>query len=87
MTSLRVEFEIPTLLASQAGLNIQNINQDVRLMFALFLYEHRRVSLGKACELGGINQWEFADLNRQLGIPGQYSNQDLSEDLERLANA
>lgn len=87
MTSLRVEFEIPTLLASQAGLNIQNINQDVRLMFALFLYEHRRVSLGKACELGGINQWEFAELNRQLGIPVQYSNQDLAEDVERLANA
>lgn len=86
MTSVHVEFDIPTLLASQAGLNIQNISQEVRLMFALFLYEHRRISLGKACELGGINQWEFADLNRQLGIPVQYSNQDLSEDLGKLAN-
>lgn len=86
MTSLHVEFEFPTLLASQAGLDINNISKDVRLMFALFLYEHRRISLGKACELGGINQWEFADMNRRLAIPLPYSAQDLTEDMERLSH-
>lgn len=86
MKSLHVEFDLPMLFASQAGLDIKNISRDVRLMFALFLYEHRRISLGKACELGGISQWEFFELNRQLGIPLQYSAEDFTEDMERLVD-
>jgi predicted HTH domain antitoxin len=86
MRNLRIEFEIPTLLAAQAGLNIENINQEAKRMFALFLYEHRRISLSKACEIAGISQWEFADLNCQLEIPLHYSESDLTEDMVKLAN-
>jgi len=86
MNSLHVEFDLPVVIASQAGLDVDNISQEVRRMFALFLYEHRRVSLGKACELAGITQWEFADMNRQLGIPFHYSAEDLGEDMKRLAD-
>jgi predicted HTH domain antitoxin len=86
MPNVHVEFELPTVLVSQAGLDPQDINREVRLMLALFLYEHKRISLEKACELGGISQWEFADLIRQMGIPLHYSTTDLAEDLERLAN-
>ena len=86
MNTIQVEFELPALLVSQAGLDVDNASRDARLMLALFLYEHRRVSLGKACELGGISYWEFADMNRRLGIPLPYSAQDLAEDMERLAH-
>lgn len=86
MQQVRIEFELPALLASQAGLNLRDVSRDVKLMLALFLYEHRRISLGKACELGGISQWEFADMNRRLGIPLIYSAEDLAEDMERLAD-
>lgn len=85
MQNLQIQFEIPALLASQAGLNINDISQDVRQMLALFLYEHQRVSLGKACEIGGLTLWQFIDLNRQLEIPLRYSQQDLQEDMQRLA--
>jgi predicted HTH domain antitoxin len=86
MKSVRIEFELPALLANQAGLNEENINQQVRRMLALFLYEHKRVSLGKACEIGNLTYWEFADLNRQLGISLHYSQDDLAEDLTKLSN-
>ncbi len=86
MQQVHVEFDLPGLLASQAGLDLNNISQHVRLMVALFLYEHQRISLGKACELGGINQWEFADLNRQFQIPAHYSEHDLADDMQRLAH-
>jgi len=86
MTSLHVEFDLPTVLISQVGLDTNNVSRDVRRMFALFLYEHKRISLSKACELGGVSLWEFTELNRQLGISLPYSVEDLNEDMQRLAD-
>jgi predicted HTH domain antitoxin len=86
MKNIHVEFELPPLLAQQAGLSGEDASQQVRRLLALFLYQHGRLSLGKACELGGMSYWEFADLNRQLGIPFHYSQDDLAEDLTRLSN-
>ena len=74
------------MIASQVGLNLKNISQDVRRMFAIFLYEHQRISLSKACEIGGISQWEFFDINQQLHIPIQYTSDDLAHDMEKLTN-
>ncbi len=86
MGNVHIEFELPALLAHQAGLNEKNIGQQALRLLALFLFEHKRLSLGKACEIGRMSYWEFADLNRQLGIPFHYSQDDLAEDLTRLAN-
>ena len=86
MENIHIEFDLPSLLASQAGLGHDNSSQQARRMLALFLYEHKRLSLGKACEIGEMSYWEFADLNRQLGIPFHYSQDDLTEDLKRLSN-
>ena len=86
MKNVHVEFELPSLLAQQAGLSGEDASQQVRRLLALFLYQHKRLSLGKACELGSMSYWEFADLNRQLGIAFHYSQDDLAEDLTRLSN-
>ena len=86
MNALHIEFELPSLLATQAGFNAENATADVRRMLALFLYEHQRLSLGKSLEMAEISYWEFAELNRQLEIPVRYSQQDLEEDLNRLAH-
>lgn len=86
MQTLHIEFDLPSLFISQTGLDTDNVSQEVRRIFALFLYEHGRISLGKACEIGGISLWEFADINRQLNIPFRYSTQELSEDLSKLAH-
>ncbi len=86
MDSVHIEFEIPTILATQADLDIDNINQEVRRMFALFLYEHKRISLSKACEIGDMSLWEFADMNQRLDIPLHYSAKDLNEDMIKLSD-
>ena len=52
---------------------------------ALFLFQHQRLSLGKALEIAEMSNWEFADINRQLGIPIRYTQQELEEDMNRLA--
>lgn len=53
-------------------------------MFTIFLYEHQRISLSKACELAGMSQWDFFEINRHLGIPIHYTQNDLALDMEKL---
>jgi predicted HTH domain antitoxin len=86
MNTLSVQFELPSIVASQAGLNPENINQDVKRILAMFLYEHKRISLSKACEISEMSQWEFFEINRQLQIPIQYNQEDLRKDLEKLSD-
>ncbi|EDN66095.1 conserved hypothetical protein [Beggiatoa sp. PS] len=86
MNTLSVKFELPTIVASQVGLNLNDISFDVKKMFALFLYEHKSISLSKACEIGGFSQWEFFEMNRQFGISIPYTQDDLQEDMEKLSD-
>lgn len=84
MNSLHIAFDLPTNPAIQAGLTPETASSEARKMLAIFLYEHKRISLGKACELGGMSHWEFAERNRELGITIPYSEEDLKLDLNRL---
>lgn len=86
MNTLNVHFDLPKIVALQAGLNADSISQEVKQMFTIFLYEHHRISLSKACELAGMSQWDFFEMNRQLGIPIQYTQNDLALDMEKLRN-
>jgi predicted HTH domain antitoxin len=81
MNQLHVGFNIPSLPGAQAGLTPENPSDQTRRMLAQFLYEHGRISLGKACELGGFNQWEFAEMNRELATPLTMREEDLKEDM------
>ncbi|WP_295456813.1 UPF0175 family protein [uncultured Thiodictyon sp.] len=87
MPNLHIELDLPAPVAAELGLTNMNAAGEVRRMLALFLYEHGRISLGKACELGGFSHWDFAEMNRELMIPMHYSTQDLADDLARLRNA
>lgn len=84
MPDLRIELDMPAPVAAELGLTSANAASEVRRMLALFLYEHGRISRGKACELGSFSQWEFAEMNRELMIPIHYDALDLADDLARL---
>ena len=86
MNPLHIVFDLPANPAIQAGLTPETAGQETRKILALFLYEHKRISLGKACELGDMSYWEFAERNRELGITIPYSNEDLQADLRRLSD-
>jgi hypothetical protein len=55
MKQLHVEFDLPELLAAQAGLDVDNPSLQARRLLALFLFEHGRLSPGKACEIGAMS--------------------------------
>lgn len=84
--NLTIRFEFPSGLATQLGLSPRNVSHELRRLVALFLYEHGQISLGKACSLGQLSYWEFAELNRQWQIPLRYTAADLAADMERLVD-
>jgi len=84
--SLTIRFEFPSGLATQLGLSQRNVSHELCRLVALFLYEHGQISLGKACELGQLSYWEFAELNRQWQIPIRYTAEDLADDMKRLVD-
>lgn len=86
MNTLHVEFDVPASVAREADLHIGAPGDNIKLITAMFLYEHGKLSLGKACELGGISQWEFLEMNKKFGISLNYSEADLQSDLELLKN-
>jgi len=87
MPDLHIELDMPAPVAAELGLTSTNAAGEVRRMLALFLYEHGRISLGRACEFGGFSHWDFAEMNRELMIPMHYGAQNLADDLARLRNA
>jgi hypothetical protein len=76
MENLHVEFELPTVLASQAGINLENPAPEIRKMVALFLYEHHRISLGKACGIGGFSHLELHEKNSLYCYGDQVANEN-----------
>jgi predicted HTH domain antitoxin len=82
--SVHIEFYFPQMLASQIGLQPENAGQEIRRILALFFYEHGQISLGKACEIGGMSEWEFSE--KKWGIPIDYSKDDLNDDMGRLSH-
>ena len=86
MQNMQIQFEVPSYAALDAGLAADEPSRSVRNMFAMFLYEHGKLSLGKACELGGMTQWEFFDLAQQHHVSLDYGSSALANDLQNLRN-
>ena len=86
MNTLNIQFELPRMALAQTGLDLDNISRDVKQMFAIFLYEHKKISLSKACEIGGMTQWEFFEMNKTVKTPIHYNKEDLKNDMEKLAD-
>ncbi|MBO8175056.1 MAG: UPF0175 family protein [Thermococcus sp.] len=56
----------------------------VRLYLAIELYREGKISLGKAAEIARVTRWEMMEILASKGIPLQYDEEDLKEDVETL---
>lgn len=56
----------------------------VKVYLAIELYREGIVSLGKAAEIAGVSKWEMMEILASKGIPLQYSEEDLREDVKTL---
>jgi predicted HTH domain antitoxin len=86
MDTVQIQFELPAYAAHAGGLEPSSPSRSAQQMLALFLYEHGKVSLGRACELGGMTAWEFSERARAHGVPVNLASDDIDGDLSRLRN-
>lgn len=55
-----------------------------KLEYALKLYQHKEISLGKAAELSSLSIWEMLEKLSQNSIPLNYDLEELESDLEKV---
>jgi predicted HTH domain antitoxin len=55
-----------------------------KLEYALKLYQHKEISLGKATELSSLSIWEMLEKLSQNKIPLNYDLEELESDLEKV---
>jgi len=79
-----VTVQLPLDILQAAKVPEDQATAEVKKIIVLFLYDRGTISLAKACELLGISQWEFFELNKEFGLAAHYDIEDYREDLETL---
>ncbi|MEI6291617.1 MAG: UPF0175 family protein [Chloroflexota bacterium] len=74
--------EIPDTISVALRIPKRNQKRQLKMELALSLYAQSMLGFGKACELAELSQGDFGRLLGQRGIPRQYDDQDLMDDLE-----
>lgn len=73
--------EIPQDVLDSSHLSAEELKAEL----ALALYAGNKLSLGKARELSDLSLWEFRQLQWQHGIPVNFNDDDLDEELQAMA--
>lgn len=79
-----VTVQLPLDVLQAAKVPEDQATTEVKKIIVLFLYDRGTISLAKACELLGISQWEFFELNKELGLTIHYDVEDYREDVEGI---
>ena len=85
--SLRTEAKVTTvnLVIPDAVVEAAHLSEpELRLEFALFMYQQDRLTLGQASAFAGISQEEFQQVLGSRKIPVHYGLDDLAQDLETV---
>jgi len=71
-----------TLLKSMKAVGLPQPNDVVRESIALFLFQKKLISIGKAADLANMSLAQFMDLLESLNIPqAEYTEDDLAADM------
>lgn len=85
MKTETVSFEIPQDLLASLKLGSAALAQSIRLLAAIAYFKSKKLSLGKAAQLAGVNRLHFMDLLHQEGIVVfDYDESVLATDLESI---
>ncbi|RME89410.1 MAG: UPF0175 family protein [Anaerolineae bacterium] len=73
--------DIPDTVLEAMRIPPQERAQRLKTELAVLLYAQGILPFSKACELAGMSRLEFSLLLGKRGIPRQYTEQDLQDDL------
>ncbi|BAD84402.1 hypothetical protein, conserved, UPF0175 family [Thermococcus kodakarensis KOD1] len=75
---------IPSDLSRILRVDEKQLPKLVRIYLAVELYREGVVSLGKAAEIAGVTKAEMMEILASKGVPLNYTEEDLQEDIETL---
>ncbi|MEW5801619.1 MAG: UPF0175 family protein [bacterium] len=62
MKTEEIKFDIPEDILASLKSGIEDLKQDIRSIVAITYYREKKLSLGKAAQLAGMNRLDFMDL-------------------------
>lgn len=85
MKTETISFEVSQDVLASLKLGSEALGQNIRLLAATTFFRDKKLSLGKAAELAGLNRLEFMDTLTQQGIVVfDYDESVLVADLEGI---
>jgi len=60
----------------------EDLEYELKKELALALYQRGAVSSGNACQIAGVDRWQFNTLLKARKISRHYTDRDLEEDIE-----
>ncbi|MDM8549233.1 UPF0175 family protein [Desulfobacterales bacterium HSG2] len=63
-----ISFEIPQDLLASLKIGSADLTRDIRLLAAITYFQEKKLSLGKAAHLAGLNRLVFMDILARKGI-------------------
>ncbi len=85
MKKEKISFEVSQDLLASLKLGSAALAQNVRLLAAMAYFRDKKLSLGKAAQLGGLNRLHFMDMLAKEGIVVfDYDESVLACDLEGI---
>lgn len=81
--SIKIDFPSDIFLALNK--NETELKQDIRISYAMRLYNLQRLTIGKAAQLAGTSRLEFEKILSDNEIPiSNISLEDITKDAEKL---
>jgi len=68
MKTETISFEIPQDLLASLKIGAADLGREVRLLAAIAYFREKKLSLGKAAQLAGLNRLAFMDVLSQKGV-------------------
>lgn len=86
MSTETVSFTVPQDLLASLKVRVVELGMNMRLLAAIAYFQDRKLSLGKAAELAGINRLAFMDILAERGIVVfDYDESMLADELKGAA--
>jgi predicted HTH domain antitoxin len=86
--TIAIETQLPQdiyLTLQAGGLFRDALAQKSRHLLAVYCYQRRLLSLGKAARLAELNRWDFIDLLAEQNVPViNYSDDELAAEFEAV---
>ena len=86
MSREAITFEVPPDLLAALKVGSEDLGRNIRLIAAIAYFQEKKLSLGKAAQLAGMNRLSFMDILGGRGIViFDYDESMLASELEGVA--